>query len=100
MMPVKPACPWCCREFDEWHVARRHTKFCVAAPRPRGYVETSRALQQLLNEIRDLALQASPEEIEALRNLAERAEEQRLSVAAFLREIVSNAGHAIRGGAR
>jgi hypothetical protein len=34
---------------------------------------------------------ASPEEIEALRNLAERAEKQRLSVATFLREIVSNA---------
>lgn len=97
---MKPHCPWCCRPFTEWREAKRHVKFCVSAPRPRGFVQTARALQTMIDEIRKLASHATPEEIEALRNLAERAEEQRLTVAAFLREIVSNAGHAIRGGQR
>lgn len=86
---MKPRCPWCSREFDEWHEAKRHTKFCASAPRPRGYVEKAKALQRMIDELRRLARHATPEEIAVLRGIAARAEEQRLSVAGFLREIVS-----------
>jgi hypothetical protein len=52
----------------------------------------------MIDEIRNLALQAGPEEIAALRTIAARAEEQRLSVAGFLREIC-NAGQQHRATA-
>jgi hypothetical protein len=87
-----PRCPWCSREFDEWRDAKRHVKSCDSAPRPRSHVESERALRRMIEEIRKLARYASPEEIAALRTIAVRAEEQHLSVAGFLREIVGEAG--------
>jgi hypothetical protein len=53
----------------------------------------------MIDEIRNLALQASPEEIAVLRTIAARAEEQRLTVAGFLREICGDAGQQHRATA-
>jgi hypothetical protein len=53
----------------------------------------------MIDEIRALARHATPEEIAVLRTIAERAEEQRLSVAGFLREIIDVAGQQHRATA-